>query len=301
MSFATSSQPVTHVSAPSRRGVAIARLAASSAPEHLDAWAGVVLRYGLVAVVLFFGAFKFTAAEASGIQAARVAQPAALLALFHRERARRLGRHRLRRDRARRAHRRAPLLPGPLRGRQPRRGGHVRDHAQLPGDHPRRLGAGARLPAAGPERDRRFPPQGPVPPRRRSLERRRGTARRALALAGLRKAVRGDGRASRSWAKGFRPSSTSAAACAFSHAFRTSISSREPAGVRVTKRPRRAGAAADLTQPSCSIRFKSRLRVDFSTSSSRVRSAGRAPSHTAIAAGRLSWAVLTPWGARAAS
>jgi len=68
MSFATSSQPVTHVSAPVRRGVAIARLAATSAPERLDAWAAVVLRNGLVAVILFFGAFKFTAVEASGIQ-----------------------------------------------------------------------------------------------------------------------------------------------------------------------------------------------------------------------------------------
>ncbi len=69
MSFASSSQPaVTHVSIPVRRGVAIARLAATSIPERLDAWAGVVLRYGLVAVVLFFGAFKFTSAEASGIQ-----------------------------------------------------------------------------------------------------------------------------------------------------------------------------------------------------------------------------------------
>src|SRR5229473_669261 len=37
MSFATSSQPVTHVSAPVRRGVAIARLAATSAPERLVA------------------------------------------------------------------------------------------------------------------------------------------------------------------------------------------------------------------------------------------------------------------------
>jgi reactive chlorine resistance protein C len=68
MTIATTSQPLTTASAPVRRGDAIARLAASSAPAHLDAWAGVVLRYGLVAVILFFGAFKFTAAEASGIQ-----------------------------------------------------------------------------------------------------------------------------------------------------------------------------------------------------------------------------------------
>jgi len=68
MSLAASSQPVTHVSASVRRGLALARLAATSLPERLDAWAGVLLRYGLVAVILFFGAFKFTAAEASGIQ-----------------------------------------------------------------------------------------------------------------------------------------------------------------------------------------------------------------------------------------
>ena len=44
------------------------RLGRSSAAELLDAAAGAVLRYGLVAILLFFGAFKFTAAEANGIQ-----------------------------------------------------------------------------------------------------------------------------------------------------------------------------------------------------------------------------------------
>ncbi len=46
----------------------VARLAHSSAVEALDATEGAILRYGLVALVLFFGAFKFTAVEASGIQ-----------------------------------------------------------------------------------------------------------------------------------------------------------------------------------------------------------------------------------------
>ena len=68
MTFATSSQPLAGVSVPVRRTNPIARVAASSVPERLDAWAGVVLRYGLVAVILFFGAFKFTAVEATGIQ-----------------------------------------------------------------------------------------------------------------------------------------------------------------------------------------------------------------------------------------
>ncbi|HET7786138.1 MAG TPA: DUF417 family protein [Myxococcales bacterium] len=45
-----------------------ARLAASSAVERLETIAFALLRYGLVAMLLFFGAFKFTAAEADGIQ-----------------------------------------------------------------------------------------------------------------------------------------------------------------------------------------------------------------------------------------
>jgi len=68
MSLATSSHPVANVSGPLSGAGPIARLAASSATERLDAAAGLVLRYGLVALVLFFGAFKFTAAEANGIQ-----------------------------------------------------------------------------------------------------------------------------------------------------------------------------------------------------------------------------------------
>ena len=36
--------------------------------RNMGAAAGAVLRYGLVAILLFFGAFKFTAAEANGIQ-----------------------------------------------------------------------------------------------------------------------------------------------------------------------------------------------------------------------------------------
>jgi reactive chlorine resistance protein C len=40
----------------------------SSAVEKLEVAGGAILRYGLVAIVLFFGAFKFTAAEANGIQ-----------------------------------------------------------------------------------------------------------------------------------------------------------------------------------------------------------------------------------------
>lgn len=39
-----------------------------SAVERTHAIAGAILRYGLVAILLFFGAFKFTAVEANGIQ-----------------------------------------------------------------------------------------------------------------------------------------------------------------------------------------------------------------------------------------
>jgi uncharacterized membrane protein YkgB len=52
----------------SRGSDVVVRLAHSSAVERLDAAGGAVLRYGLVALILFFGAFKFTAAEANGIQ-----------------------------------------------------------------------------------------------------------------------------------------------------------------------------------------------------------------------------------------
>lgn len=47
----------------SRRGSDLA-----SAAEALEASGQAVLRYGLVAMLLFFGAFKFTAVEANGIQ-----------------------------------------------------------------------------------------------------------------------------------------------------------------------------------------------------------------------------------------
>jgi uncharacterized membrane protein YkgB len=46
----------------------IARLASSIAAERVDRLGGAILRYGLVAMLLFFGAFKFTAAEANGIR-----------------------------------------------------------------------------------------------------------------------------------------------------------------------------------------------------------------------------------------
>ena len=36
--------------------------------RQIDAAGAVLLRYGLVAILLFFGSFKFTAAEANGIQ-----------------------------------------------------------------------------------------------------------------------------------------------------------------------------------------------------------------------------------------
>ena len=68
MSFATSPHRSAAASIPVRRSAPFARIATSSFPERLDGAAGAVLRYGLVAVVLFFGAFKFTAAEAAGIQ-----------------------------------------------------------------------------------------------------------------------------------------------------------------------------------------------------------------------------------------
>ncbi len=69
MTIAAGSQPVTHVSTPTACGSTfIDRLADSSVPERLGDGAGIVLRYGLVALVLFLGAFKFTAAEAGAIQ-----------------------------------------------------------------------------------------------------------------------------------------------------------------------------------------------------------------------------------------
>ncbi len=43
-------------------------VAGSFAAKGLDAAGKAVLRYGLVAMLLFFGAFKFTAVEANGIQ-----------------------------------------------------------------------------------------------------------------------------------------------------------------------------------------------------------------------------------------
>jgi uncharacterized membrane protein YkgB len=39
-----------------------------TSPERLEAGAGALLRWGLVGILLWFGAFKFTAAEAMGIQ-----------------------------------------------------------------------------------------------------------------------------------------------------------------------------------------------------------------------------------------
>ncbi|MFL5313080.1 MAG: YkgB family protein [Myxococcales bacterium] len=68
MAIATSSPPLPTISVPMHRSAPIAPVADSSIPERLDAFAALVLRYGLVAVILFFGAFKFTAAEAAGIQ-----------------------------------------------------------------------------------------------------------------------------------------------------------------------------------------------------------------------------------------
>jgi reactive chlorine resistance protein C len=66
--MSTTPPALADLSAPARRGEPIVRLAVSSFPENLDGAAGAVLRYGLVAIVLFFGALKFTAAEAAGIQ-----------------------------------------------------------------------------------------------------------------------------------------------------------------------------------------------------------------------------------------
>ena len=69
MSVATSPRPVAGVSIPVRRSAPLfARIADTPFPDRLDGAASGVLRYGLVAILLFFGAFKFTAAEAAGIQ-----------------------------------------------------------------------------------------------------------------------------------------------------------------------------------------------------------------------------------------
>ena len=75
MSIAAGSPPLAGASA-SANGrhhfmvspLLIARIAATSIPDRLGVAAGAVLRYGLVALVLFLGAFKFTAAEAAAIQ-----------------------------------------------------------------------------------------------------------------------------------------------------------------------------------------------------------------------------------------
>lgn|SRR5690242_11930999 len=61
-----SSVPASQFVASGRRG--IAGLARSSAAEALETSGQAVPRYGLVAMLLFFGAFKFTAVEANGIQ-----------------------------------------------------------------------------------------------------------------------------------------------------------------------------------------------------------------------------------------
>ena len=69
MSVAASRRPIAGMSVPARRSAPVfARIADTSFPDRLDGAAGAVLRYGLVAMLVFFGAFKFTAAEADGIQ-----------------------------------------------------------------------------------------------------------------------------------------------------------------------------------------------------------------------------------------
>src|SRR6266852_3035279 len=105
-------------------------------------------------------------------------------------------------------------------------------------------------------------------------------------------------RSLRGWVKDRCPSSTSAIACAFSQTARILISLRDPAGVSRKNRPRRGTLGSERTHPRLSIRFKLRLNVDFSRSSSRVTSLGRARPPTAIAARRLSWVILMPWSAK---
>jgi uncharacterized membrane protein YkgB len=68
MSPVSASPSVGRETSPRGEDVLAVRLAHSCAVERLDALAGAVLRYGLVAIILFFGAFKFTAVEAAGIQ-----------------------------------------------------------------------------------------------------------------------------------------------------------------------------------------------------------------------------------------
>jgi uncharacterized membrane protein YkgB len=67
MSFIPTSQLVAPETS-RRENDLVARLAGSSAVQGFDAAGGAILRYGLVAILLFFGAFKFTAVEANGIQ-----------------------------------------------------------------------------------------------------------------------------------------------------------------------------------------------------------------------------------------
>ena len=69
MSVATSPHRVAGMSILARRSAPLfARVADTSFPDHLDGAAGAVLRYGLTAMLLFFGAFKFTGVKAAGIQ-----------------------------------------------------------------------------------------------------------------------------------------------------------------------------------------------------------------------------------------
>src|SRR5712691_2467988 len=62
MSSISTSQFAAHQSSGGRNVVQFAH------PSALEAAAGAVLRYPLAAILLFFGAFKFTAVEANGIQ-----------------------------------------------------------------------------------------------------------------------------------------------------------------------------------------------------------------------------------------
>lgn len=68
MSQSPASQLAATDAAHSRANTFMVWLAQSAAVDRLDGAARAVLRYALVAMLLFFGAFKFTAVEAEGIQ-----------------------------------------------------------------------------------------------------------------------------------------------------------------------------------------------------------------------------------------
>jgi len=68
MESMTTSHLTSRTSSADAGDTIVARVSRTAVTEWLDAAGGGVLRYALVAMLLFFGAFKFTAVEANAIQ-----------------------------------------------------------------------------------------------------------------------------------------------------------------------------------------------------------------------------------------